>query len=789
MVIDFRNLNFSERPTLILRNMDLIPFGVLGKAFNIKANLKFNEVSELTFDYPAQDNGELTPFFDDIKAMNIIDLKDCGQFILKSADIKTDGIRKIKSCTAYSLEFEMTYKQFFAEKGTYNLWNPVAPNGTIIGMILQDMPYWSVGRVDTSLIGRYRTFEASSVNIYNFVKNTAQQTYGCIFTFDTYRRTINVVNVASIIPAAPVYLSLDNLIKDIDIKEDTEDILTCLEAFGADDVDIRSVNPIGSNKIYNLDYFMTESNLSKAIIAKWAVWKKLFADRQLPYYNIMIEESIQSARLLTEQTVLTDMNGDLKKLEHLQSVSVQYLGSHPHDANEQEKLEKINSDIRAQQSVIVNQESLIESIKQDMAPIVAQKKAINKELAFETTFSRAEILSFSKYIKEDSIQDSTFVVSQVKDYNTADISGKHQNALFAVTNSAVTRIANQNKALYNIVGGSLSCPCGESQLTAEVVRGTLERKQDGAFIFTAYLNHGQVGDSIFPSGNISATGSAGAVNSDVVPDADVPGAYENGTRLSYTASDARVYFTQNATEYEARAVQFELYDYAKSCLDKVSVPTYSFSLNAANFLSLEDFVSFKNNFTLGQRVYLEIADREVLTPVVLGVSIDFESLTDFSLEFSDRFTTKDVAFLLVDMLKESVSMGKKFSADRYINSAFTNSGANTSLDTVINSALDFAKNAILSSTGQAISLDENGLRFRQWNADRTGYEPEQMWGNNNTLALTDDNWATVKTAIGKIAWGNGTLYGLVGEALIGNIFVRQKLIFERPNANLNSNNY
>lgn len=787
MVVDFKKLNLHERPTLILRNMDCKAFGVLGRAFNITADLKFNEVSSISFDYPAIDNGELVPFYNSIKAMGIIDVKDLGQFILKDVKRNTDGIREVKSCTAYSLEYELSYKQFFAEKGTYNFWNPVAPKNTILGMIFEKVPYWSIGYVDPALIGRYRTFEAENVNVYDFIKNTVQNAFGCVFTFETYARKINVTSVTSIIPTSQVFLSLDNLIKDINVNEDTENINTCMEAFGADDLNIRSVNPIGTNKIYNLDYFMTTENVSQAIIDKWAAWEKLFDDRQLPYYNLMIEESIQSSRLLTEKTVLTDMKGELKKLETLQSTSVQYLGEHPNDSAEQERLDKINADIKAQKQTIAAQEALLASIQADMAPISAEKAAINKELAFETTFTDEEVASLSKYIKENSVQDSSFVVSTVKDYNTADTSSKHENAAFDVSASVVTRIANPNsKELYSMVGGKLACPCGDKALSADIVRGTLERKNDGNFVFSAYLNSGKIGDVTFPSGNISVTGVAGAVSTDVVPGPDVPDAYATGTRLSYTATTARVYFTQNATEYEARAVQFDLFDYAKTCLDKASVPSYSFSVNSANFLALDEFIAFKNNFTLGERVYLDIEGREastrILRPVVIGINIDFETLSNFSLEFSDKFSSSDVAFEIVDMLKQSIFMGKKYSSDQYSTTAFTDSGAAETIESYIINALDVSKQDILATVGQAFSLDENGFRMRKWLADHSGYEPQQIWMNNNAINFTSDNWDHVRTALGKVTVGDGTLYGLVAEVIIGMLVAGKNLAISSEKA-------
>ena len=45
----------------------------------------------------------------------------------------------------------------------------------------------------------------------------------------------------------PVYLSTKNLIKEIEIEENTDELVTALDVYGADGVTIRSVNPMGLN--------------------------------------------------------------------------------------------------------------------------------------------------------------------------------------------------------------------------------------------------------------------------------------------------------------------------------------------------------------------------------------------------------------------------------------------------------------------------------------------------------------------------------------------------------------
>jgi len=112
-------------------------------------------------------------------------------------------------------------------------------------------------------------------------------------------------------------------------------------------------------------------------------------------------------------------------------------------------------------------------------------------------------------------------------------------------------------------------------------------------------------------------------------------------------------------------------------------------------------------------------------------------------------------------------MGKKLDLSKYTYSAFSDSGANTSIKEFITSSFDVSKNAITSSSGQSPSVDGTGIRLRKWaNQDRTAYEDEQIWMNNNSIMMTRDNWKTAQMAIGKFHDDTlGECWGIVAERI------------------------
>lgn len=96
MVVDFAKVNVKEQPLLILQNMDDTPIGVLGYAFNVEADLCYNEISTLSFDLPGYVDGKATPNYEKVVGMRIIDLKDYGRFLLVDPKTNSDGVREVK---------------------------------------------------------------------------------------------------------------------------------------------------------------------------------------------------------------------------------------------------------------------------------------------------------------------------------------------------------------------------------------------------------------------------------------------------------------------------------------------------------------------------------------------------------------------------------------------------------------------------------------------------------------------------------------------------------------------
>lgn len=766
MEIDFAKIDFTKRPAFILRDMDGKALKPLTHALNPTGTFAYTNTSEISFNYPNQADDQILEEYDLLTDMRILDVRGYGQFVLKNPKETDDGVFKIKECHFYSLEYEFTNKTITLEEGTYNFWNPLAPNGTIMGMILSEMPSWSIDSISTKLIGKYRTFNIDNQNILDLMRSELQEKYGCIFSFDTYNRKIIVRSVDDEVEIKPVYLSTKNLLKEIEVSYKTEDIVTVLDVNGADGVNIRSVNPMGTNRIYNLDRYMNTNYFSETIIKKWNAWKANYKSYQQIYYDLVIERQMQMSRYQAETAALGTLNGEMQSLEKKRAVIIQAIAN---DSALQSDLDAVNAQIEVKQRDINEKSSVISKIEIGITTLTNRLSEINNLTAFEAFFDdENDLLTLDKYFRCGTLTDSSFVATELGSYGTDDISKILTSAIFNLTNLTTLRRETHdgNMTFYSIRGGRIQQSGADFNIDAQIVNGTLQVNEDQSFVFSLYMSNGTLNETSFPSATLSMTGS---ITSVLMNDEET---------LQFRVNDSTVFITQAVTEYQKMSIEWELYEYGVACLKKLSLPTYSFTVDSSNFFVLDDFVSFAKQFKLGEKIYLHLSDR-VISPIVIGVSLDFDDPTSLELDFGDTFSLSNEPITFKDFLEQSISMGSSLDFNQFNYSNFVNSGAQTSVKSFMESAIDTMKNAILSGDHNEIKIDPTGLRLRKYDEEIKDYDPRQVWATNNAIMFTSDNWQTAEIGIGEFVDKNlGSLFGIVAPALVGTILAGSQLVIE-----------
>lgn len=184
---------------------------------DMKASLKFNAYSELTFTVPRTYTNMITgktqvnPFYNKIEALRLVYLQGFGYFEIQEPEIESDGIREAKNVTAYSLEYTLAQKyleEFYVNTGEINsievmnsdgvniipvtLYNEADVKLSLMNLILEKTYGWTIGHIDESLKTLGRTFEISRASVYDFIVKDICEKFNCFAVFDTINNTINL---------------------------------------------------------------------------------------------------------------------------------------------------------------------------------------------------------------------------------------------------------------------------------------------------------------------------------------------------------------------------------------------------------------------------------------------------------------------------------------------------------------------------------------------------------------------------------------------------------------------
>lgn len=795
MYLDYSKLKSgqTEQPVLRLKTLAGKELGVIPWVHNLTFELNYSDVSSVEFDVPRHSNGKVNPVYRLLSSYKMLYTEQFGIYVLQRPTTSGDGVSEVKHITGYSIEQLFEKKILFLEEGTYNFWNPVQPEDTILGRVLELDTTWSVGYVDPKLIGCYRTFDEYDSDVLSFCYGSVMEKYNCAIVFDVYAKTINAYDASKSRGTVPIYLSYQNLVDAVDLEELTDDMVTKLHLYGSDDLSIRDVNPIGTDYIVDLSYFISNGDFD--IVAEGSTitlaeriknWNADIKSSQVHYTNLVAARASRTAQKLAEEAELSSLKSELEVLTAQQSVTIQAIAlekTSAGKASQQEQLDEINRQIDEKKSEISAQEAVISRLQSEIDQYMDDIEAIVDTLSISKYFTAAEQKILNLYLIEGEVVDETFVATDV-DTSVSGASSTLQGKV-SISGADIARATLNGKTLYAIAGGSLKF--NDPTLSADIVRGTLEvNPNTNEFILTAYLGSTTFESHNFPSGLVTTAGSLSQLSSDVSAVTEDEVTEYLGTWISFEAGSSKLFFTVNVNEYQQYSVAQELYAFGEELLDEWAWPVYEFSIDTANFLFQKEFEPFKDNLEFGKSIYLNIGDDGVIEPKLIGLSLDFENPENLTLTFSNRFQKKDVVASWLSDINKTSSSSRSFDASKYLYNKTANK--TTQVSQFMENALDAAVNTIIGASNQSVVINGAGIHVG-------GDGDYQLRIVDNMIAMSNDNWKTSKLAIGRFYSdantglkddnGNpiliGEVWGINTELLAGNLIIGNNMVLENAN--------
>ena len=245
--------------------------------------------------------------YEKLKDHMTIYLEGLDYFQLQEPSLQNDNGRyEYKACEAYSDEktFEdKDMKGLSFNKGTKDSMEMLATNNvddmgyakeyitfcndrnhelSLMHLVLDRVPGWSVGYIDPTIKNEKYSFEADNTNAYAFLNTTVANVVKCVFYFDTINRTVSAYAKENIGKDTNIFIGWRNALNMLKMTPQADTMYNALTIQGDEELDITRVN-YGRSYIYNLDYYLTTNYFPQETIDKIKIWQKWQIDNHAKY--------------------------------------------------------------------------------------------------------------------------------------------------------------------------------------------------------------------------------------------------------------------------------------------------------------------------------------------------------------------------------------------------------------------------------------------------------------------------------------------------------------------------
>ena len=347
--------------TLILCKMNGERMGMIPYSSVDSIKRGINSVSELTFSvhkYYGEENLR-NPLYDELKTERFIELHNDECYVIKNI---SEVNERLKSVTAYSREKKLFKNTAEFEDITLTLKNPYTDIEGCFSLdeLLYDATGWRVGYVSDKVLYRsnetvidnitgetevtltneekLRYQESVSTNWYDYINTDIAEQFECYPVFDSYNKVVNLYSDDELGEDPQLMLSYDNYLKEIELSDDTEDIVTKLVLSGNDDLTISEVNPSGETFVEDFSYFIESREMSDALISALELYYVMVKKRAIEWNRLRNEKAEKQSQLTAKKNELLIIYSTIKSLEFTMKQS----NDEAFNAKTQERLVELN---------------------------------------------------------------------------------------------------------------------------------------------------------------------------------------------------------------------------------------------------------------------------------------------------------------------------------------------------------------------------------------------------------------------------------------------------------------
>jgi len=800
-------------PTVVLCHRNKHKIGAIYPISEWSITPDMYNKNECSFKVYKEVNGIATPLWDQIKDLKVIYIPEYNEYFQISID-KTQTNETVKTITGSNLGIaELSQTMLYdieinteddiardAYKMAY-IYDPTDISSSLLGRVLSKAPHYKIKHVDASLCKLVRSFSISDKSIYDFLTGDLADELNCLVWVDSYDRSISLYDLDNSCPKCnhraenetvcsecgatmtsgygeyfTVPVSNDNLSDSISVTTKDDEVKNTFRIQGGDDVinaAIRAVNPNGTEYINRFATFQTE-DMSDELIDKINSYQKLYESKKKPYKEIMngLYDTIDQILYLTSsmmpspETDDTDANKELAKLtaDNLRMIAVQNLRV--------AGVTTVNNAVKSMADIYMSAGYKVEIASSTYSNQVwnGRFKVTSVDDENDTAINGSDI---TLLITDDY---ETFITQKIqKILDKQDMSDEE----YDWTKYGLNRLSSFSDAYQScidmLIDSGVGDPNHEFYASIYLVYYNKKLEVDKEIqVREAQIKEQEDKEAEYEKqrDNIQTE-----LNFEKYLGKDLYSEYCLYRREDTYQNDN--YISDGLSNSEILSKAEELLEVAQKEIVKASELQVDLSTDVGNIWTIDEFKDVLDQWKCGNWIRV-ICDDDIYELRLLNYTIKDSDFSKISCDFSSVLKVSDGISDIKSVLDSAKSMAGSYESVKRQAKNAQETGKTVS--EWVEHGMNATAVAIRDSDSQSITYDNHGLLARTYD-DITGeYEPEQLKVVNNTLAITDDNWKTVKAAIGKIHYEDPkhqgdmlSAYGVLGETIIGKLLLGEAL--------------
>ena len=394
---------------------------------NVNINKKIDDIDTISFDISRDlfdrfsHIENINMMYNEIKEERLILFNNKEYYVIKNVN-ESDSHSNVKSVECLSLEHKLTRINISLEDIGIVLFEEDADKNYLsLEYLIKNETGWTLNHVDDSVryefiqnekVVRARWQESINMSWYSFLTEEIANSFLCLIEFDTLNKYINIYNLDTYGENIELYLSKDNYIKSLEKSTSSNDIVTRLRLTGKDEIDIRSVNPMGVDYVEDYSYFINNGDMSDSLINALNKHNSILEENQKKWSNLSTRKLELDKKLIEYRSKLYMVCENIKELTTLKTnyeslndeVNAEYIGKQIEEKNLEKNI--IEQDIR--------------NIEYELQEIITSISDLNNQLDRriavddygDKIFTDEDLWELNEFLYYDSYVNNSFITPE-----------------------------------------------------------------------------------------------------------------------------------------------------------------------------------------------------------------------------------------------------------------------------------------------------------------------------------------------------------------------------------------